>query len=92
MPALSLDLRERIVRSYDLGTRSIRKLAERFQVSKTTVHKLITLKGVTGQLASKPARGGKSSSLVGKKAEAMAMVAEHPDHTLSEYCVELACA
>jgi len=84
--ALSLDLRERIVSLYESGTTSIRKLAERFQVSKTTVHTLIILKRETGHLAPKPARGGKPSPLVGKEAEAIAMVAEHPDYTLSEYC------
>ncbi|MDS3861230.1 helix-turn-helix domain-containing protein [Thermosynechococcaceae cyanobacterium BACA0444] len=88
MPALSLDLRERIVKSYEEGTTSIRKLAERFQVSKTTVHKLIILKRETGQLAPKRPNGGKPSPLVGKEAEGMAMVVEHPDYTLSEYCQE----
>lgn len=86
MSPLSLDLRTRIVKSYETGRTSIRKLAEQFQVSKATVHKLILLKRETGQVAPKPARGGKPSPLVGKEAEARAMVAEHPDYTLSEYC------
>lgn len=84
--SLSLDLRERIVTSYESGTTSIRKLATRFQVSKTTVHSLIILKRETGHLAPKPARGGKLSLLVGKEADAMAMVADHRDYRLSEYC------
>lgn len=86
MPALSLDLRKRIVKSYEEGTTSIRKLATRFQVSKTTVHKLIILQRETGQIEPKRPSGGKPSPLVGKETEAMAMVAEHPDYTLSEYC------
>lgn len=84
--SLSLDLRERIVQSYESGTTSIRNLAERFQVSKTTVHTLILLKRNTGHLTPKPARGGKPSRLVGREAEIIAMVSQHPDYTLSEYC------
>ncbi|MBE9194907.1 helix-turn-helix domain-containing protein, partial [Synechocystis sp. LEGE 06083] len=40
MPALSVDLRERIVKTYEGGGTSIRKVAEQFQVSKTTVQDL----------------------------------------------------
>ena len=86
MGALSLDLPKRILKSYETGTTSIRKLAVQFQVSKTTVHALIKLKRATGEIAPKPSGGGKPSALVGNDAEAMAMVAEHPDYTLSEYC------
>jgi transposase len=86
MPSLSLDLRTRIIDTYERGDTSIRKVAEQFHVSKTTVNNLIQLKRTTGQLAPKPPSGGKASRLVGKSAEAIAMVEKHPDYTLSEYC------
>lgn len=81
-----MDLRERIIGTYERGNTSIRKVAEQFHVSKTTVHDLITLKRTTGQLIPKPPSGGKPSRLIGTETQAIAMVGEHPDYTLSEYC------
>jgi transposase len=86
MTALSTDLRERIIKTYEQGQTSIRKVAKQFQVSKTTVQNLLKLKRETGQIQSKPASGGKRSQLTGKEAQAIAMVEEYPDYTLSEYC------
>jgi transposase len=86
MPALSQDIRERIVATYEAGNTSIRQLAERFQVSKNAVHQILKLKRETGSLLPKPASGGKPSQLLGKEAEARAMVQAHPDYTLAEYC------
>lgn len=86
MPALSMDLRERIVKTYEQGDTSIRKVAQQFQVSKTTVQNLLLLKRQTGQIVPKPASGGKPSQLIGTEEQAIAMVAEFPDYTLTEYC------
>jgi transposase len=86
MTSLSVDLRERIVKTYEEGQTSIRKVAEQFKVSKTTVQNLLKLKRETGQIRPKPASGGKPSQLIGKEAQAIAMVEEYPDYTLSEYC------
>jgi transposase len=86
MPALSMDLRERIVNSYEQGQTSIREVAKQFKVSKTTVSNLLKLKRETGQIKPKPASGGKPSQLQGKESQARAMVEEYPDYTLSEYC------
>ena len=86
MVALSMDLRERIVSTYEQGQTSIRKVAEQFHISKTTVHNLLKLKQETGQIKPKPASGGKPSQLMGKEAQAITMVGEYPDYTLSEYC------
>lgn len=86
MPALSMDLRERIVNTYERGQTSIREVAKQFKVSKTTVSNLLKLKRETGQIKPKPASGGKPSQLLGKESMAIAMVEEYPDYTLSEYC------
>lgn len=86
MPSLSLDLRKRIIETYEKGNTSIRKVAQQFQVSKTTVNNLIQLKRATGEIAPKPPNGGKPSRLLGKEAEAIDMVEQHPDYTLLEYC------
>ncbi len=86
MPPLSMDLRERIIQAYEQGNTSIRKVAQQFRVSKTTVQNRLNLQRTTGQLAPKPPSGGKPSRLMGTEAQAIAMVKEHPDCTLSEYC------
>ncbi|APB35146.1 ISSoc4, transposase orfAB [Gloeomargarita lithophora Alchichica-D10] len=41
MPTHSLDLRQRIVAAYRLGGTSMGKVAERFMVTKRTVHHLV---------------------------------------------------
>ena len=37
MKAYSLDMRQKIVNTYEAGNTSVRKVAEKFQVSKSTV-------------------------------------------------------
>ena len=86
MTALSLDLRERIVMTYETEHLSIRQLATRFHVNKNTVHKILKQKRETGSVAPKKATGGKPSQLLGKEAEVRAMVVSYPDYTLEEYC------
>ncbi len=39
MPTHSLDLRQRVVAAYQAGQTSIRQVAERFMVTKRTVHR-----------------------------------------------------
>ena len=39
MKPYSLDIRQKIIDTYQAGNTSIRKVAERFQVSKSTVHR-----------------------------------------------------
>jgi len=86
MKAYSLDLREKIVKAYEVGNTSIRKVAELFQVSKNTVQALLKKQETQGSLEPLPARGGKPSQLNGSEKEIEAMVALHPDYVLSEYC------
>ncbi|WP_223343217.1 transposase [Synechocystis sp. PCC 7339] len=75
-----------MVKTYEGGQTSIRKVAKQFQVSKTTVQDLLKLKRETGQVCPKAPSGGKPSQLMGREEQGIAMVAEHPDYTLSEYC------
>lgn len=86
MKPYSLDLREKIIRTYEAGSTSIRKVAERFQVSKSTVQALLKRKQTTGTLKPATATGGKASQLVGYEPELAAMVEMYPDYTLTDYC------
>lgn len=86
MKPYSLDLREKIISTYEAGNTSIRKVAERFQVSKNTVQSLLKRKQATGTLNPAPATGGKASQLAGYEQEIAEMVETHQDYTLAEYC------
>ena len=86
MGRYSLDLRERVIDTYEQGKSSIRQIAQRFQVNKNTVHSWLKRKRNTGSVVASPATGGKVSKLLGYEQKLATMVAEHPDYTLSEYC------
>jgi transposase len=86
MKPYSLDLQEKIVGAYEAGNTSIRKVAQLFQVSKSTVQALLNRKWETHSLTHRPATGGKPSQLGGHEAHITALVNDHPDYTLSEYC------
>jgi transposase len=86
MKPYSLDLREKIISTYEAGNTSIRQVAERFQVSKTTVQSWLQRKQATGTLKPAPAKGGKASQLAGYEQEIAEMVETHRDYTLAEYC------
>ena len=86
MKSYSLDMRQNIVNTYEAGHTSIRKVAERFQVSKSTVQLLLKRKRETGKLLPSQAKGGKPSQLFGHQEHIKEMVVEHPDYTLAEYC------
>lgn len=86
MKPYSLDLREKIISTYEAGNTSIRQVAERFQVSKTTVQALLKRKQTTGTLQPTRAGGGKASQLAGYEQDIAAMVEQHQDYTLADYC------
>jgi putative transposase len=86
MKAYSVDLRQKIVGAYEAGNISIRKVAKLFQVSKSTVQGLLKQKKEKGTIAPRTATGGKASQLSGYEQQIKAMVDEHSDYTLSEYC------
>jgi len=50
MKPYSLDMRQKIVNTYEAGNTSVRKVAERFQISKSTVQELLKRKRETGKL------------------------------------------
>jgi transposase len=58
MVPYSLDLRHRIVHSYQNREGSIRELAERFAVAPNTVQNYLTRARITGDLAPSPHGGG----------------------------------
>ncbi len=63
MQALSLDLRERIVKAYNRGEGSYPQLALRFEVSKPSVERFVKLWRTTGSLQPKPHAGGRARSV-----------------------------
>ena len=73
-----LDMRQKIINTYEAGNTSIRKVAARFQVSKSTVQELLKRKRETGKLFPGQAKGGKPSQLFGQEQQIKEMVAEHP--------------
>jgi transposase len=90
MPApMSLDLRERIVRTVEGGS-SIRAAARRFAVSPSAAIKLMQRVRTTGRVA--PARfgGHRRPLLAPHEADLRRLVATRPDLTLAELQTELA--
>lgn len=86
MKPYSIDLREKIVQAYEKSNSSIRKIAEAFNVAKSFVQKLISMKNTQGDVKPKKQGGGKKGSLEGYEAQLAEMVEKYPDATLSEYC------
>jgi len=64
MKPYSLDMRQNIVNTYEAGNTSVRKVAERFQVSKSTVQELLKRKREIGKLLPPQAKCGKPSQLL----------------------------
>lgn len=86
MKSYSLDFREKIVKAYEKGDTSVRKVASQFLVSKSFVQKLLYLQKIQGHV--KPAKPGPKNrgGLNGYAVQLEAMVAKYPDASLSEYC------
>jgi transposase len=86
-----LDLRTRIVESYENKEGSVREIAERFKVSPTTVQSYLKLKRSTGRLDPRPVRGGTAPILGADELEEVRQVVEeHPDATTEELAHEVA--
>jgi transposase len=86
MKAYSVDFRAKILKAYSLGNTSIRKVAARFDVSKTFVQKLLKQKQTRGDLELKKQGGSMKSVLHSHSEQLTEMVEKYPDATLSEYC------
>jgi transposase len=80
-----LDLRTRIVDAYLNGEGSIREIAERFEVSPSTVQSYLKLKRSTGRLEPRPVSGGVDPLIDAKGLqEVQNLVREQPDATTDE--------
>jgi transposase len=85
MAPLSLDLRMRIVAAYLQGEGSYQEIAERFDVSKPLVGKLVRQHRRSGSLENGLHRRGRKRLLTAEQLDALARhIAEHPDATVLE--------
>jgi transposase len=87
--ALSVDLRERVLRAHERGEGSQRVLAERFAVGLSTVNEWLRL-ARSGQRAPQRRRGGPKPLGGAEPALLTEIVAERNDATLAEYAALLA--
>lgn len=90
MEAYSLDLRRRVCAAYDQGD-TVQEVAERFEVGRWFVHKMLRQRRVEGSIASKP-RGHGPVPRIGpaQQARLRKLLCERPDATLAELCRSLA--
>ncbi len=90
MKAYSLDLRRKIVESYDRGDKTQSAVAESFGVSLSFIEKLLRRRRITGDIVPLPHGGGMKPRL-DKDAVAILrlLVKEYPDATLAELCDEV---
>ncbi len=85
MQAYSLDLRRRVVNTYEQGHDSIATVAERFSVSVGFVKKMLSLSRTTGGLAPRGHGGGRRASLKPKQRQLLGRkVRAHNDISLAE--------
>ena len=90
MKTYSLDLRRKIVESYDRGEKTQSAVAESFGVSLSFVEKLLIRRRITGDIAPLPHGGGIKPLLDEDALELLkALVKEQPDATLAELCDEV---
>jgi transposase len=94
MATLSLDLRERILASYDNGEGTREQIARRYRVSLGMVKKLLQQRRRTGEIGPQHHRSGrKPLILASHKREMRRLLGRKPDLTLEELrgAVGLAC-
>ena len=85
MKTLSLDLRERILDSYDEGDGTREEVAERFRVSLGMVKKLLAQRRRTGEIGARHHYSGRKPKLAGPHHRQMrALLKARPDLTLEE--------
>ena len=95
MATISLDLRERILRSYDNGEGTRDQIAKRFCVSLGMVKKLIQQRSKTGCIKSRHHLAGRKKTIVAKHRIAIRQhLKRKPDMTLAELreALELSCS
>jgi transposase len=86
--AYSLDLRERILQSYDDGE-SVTEVAAQYSVRRATVYNLLALRRETGSVAPQEYQHGQKRKLEPYEQEVRQLVTAHPDATLVELHAQL---
>ena len=85
MRAYSLDLRERVVRAYEMGESTIPAIVEQFTVGPTFLKKMLRQKRESGSLGRLPQRAGAKKVLTVPHRTWLARpIKEQPDATLTE--------
>ena len=85
MQAYSLDLRQRVVRAYKQGRRTVAEVAEQFSVSPGFVKKMLRQWRETADLSPLPHGGGRRPSLSPRQRERLRRkVRERDDISLAE--------
>ena len=85
MKAHSLDLRMRIVAAYERGGQTQKQVAERFDVSESTVKKLLWQRRESGDLGTRYANcGGRKKIFAQDEERLRELLGERPDMTLEE--------
>ena len=83
MKTISLDLRERILASYDNQEGTRQQIADRFRVSEGMVKKLLQQRRQTGDIAPRHRNSGRKPKIVGThRRKLRALLAKRPDMTL----------
>ena len=82
---ISLDLRQRIMASYDQNEGTREEIAQRFRVSLGMVKKLLQQRRQTGNIACRYDRCGRKPKIVaGHRQQLRALLSRQPDLTLEE--------
>jgi transposase len=85
MNPYSMDLRERVVESYELGHGTQSEVAQNFDVSRSSVQKWLRKSREDGSVAAAPHGGGRPATFSGRNLEKLAkLVKDDPDATLEE--------
>jgi len=85
MKTTSLDLRQRIVATYDEGKWTQEEVAKRFRVSLGMVKKLLQQRRRTGEIEARHRFSGRKARLMPERGkELKGLVAKEPDITLAE--------
>ncbi len=85
MKTLSVDLRERILSSYDNKEGTRRQIADRFRVSEGMVKKLLQQRRRTGQIAPLHCNSGRKPRIVDShRRQLRSLLTNRPDMTLHE--------
>lgn len=89
MKPYSLDLRKKIIETYEQETISQRKLAQRFRIATSVVTRLLKQYRETGQLEAKPQPGRPKTLKPEHFQVVQELVSAQPDITLAELCQAL---